>query len=64
MGDVLEKLKLSVGAFGEDRGAEWLHDLLDGDAGACELVFCGTGRSEMPIVRTLALLAEYPKKDV
>lgn len=42
--DVFEELELTVGALAEDRGAEWLHDLLDRDGGACELVLGGTRR--------------------
>ena len=38
--DVLEELELSVGALAEDGGAEGLHDLLDRDRRACELVLC------------------------
>lgn len=36
---VLEELELSVGAFAEDGGGKGLHDLLDRDGRACELVF-------------------------
>jgi len=31
VGDMLQELKLSVGALTENRGAERLHDLLNGD---------------------------------
>jgi hypothetical protein len=41
--DVLEKFQLAISAFGEDRRAEGLHDLLDSDGCACELILCGTG---------------------
>jgi hypothetical protein len=40
--NVLKELELAISAFGEDRRAEGLHDLLDGNRCACELVFCGT----------------------
>jgi hypothetical protein len=40
--DVLEKFELAIGAFGEDRCAEWLHNLLDSNGCACELVLCRT----------------------
>lgn len=36
--DVLEQLELAVRSLGEDRGAEGLHDLLDGHARVCQLV--------------------------
>lgn len=39
---VLEEFELTVGAFGENRGAEGFRDPLDGDRCACDLVFCGT----------------------
>ena len=42
--DVLEQLELAVRALGEDGGAEGLHDLLDSNGCACELILCGTGR--------------------
>jgi len=29
--DVLEELEFSIGALGENRSREWLHNLLDGD---------------------------------
>jgi len=32
--DVLEELEFSIGALGENRSREWLHDLLDGNGGA------------------------------
>jgi hypothetical protein len=38
--DMLEELELAIGAFGEDRRAERLHDLLDGDGCTSKLVFC------------------------
>jgi hypothetical protein len=41
--DVLEKFQLAISAFREDRRAEGLHDLLDSNGCACELIFCGTG---------------------
>ena len=41
--DVLEKFELAIGTLAENRSAERLHDLLDRDGGACELVLCGTG---------------------
>ena len=41
--DVLKKFQLAIGAFGEDRRAEGLHDLLDSNGCACELILCGTG---------------------
>ena len=40
---VLEELEFTIGAFGEDGGAEGLHDLLDRDGGGGQLVFCRTG---------------------
>ena len=40
--DVLEKFELAIRAFGEDRCAEGLHNLLDCHGCACELVLCGT----------------------
>lgn len=36
--EMLEQLQLSVGTLGEDRGAEGLHDLLDRDGLAGQLV--------------------------
>lgn len=44
MPQVLEKLQLTVRAFGEDRRAEGLHNLLDGDILVGELVFRGAAR--------------------
>lgn len=40
--DVLEKLELTIRAFGENRRAEGLHNLLDSNGCACELILCGT----------------------
>ena len=42
--DVFQELELPVGAFGEDGGAEGLHNLLDRDLGAGELVLSGVGQ--------------------
>jgi hypothetical protein len=41
--DVLEKFQLAISAFREDRRAEGLHDLLDSNGCACELILCRTG---------------------
>jgi hypothetical protein len=41
--DVLEKFQFAISALREDRRAEGLHDLLDGNGGACKLILCGTG---------------------
>jgi hypothetical protein len=41
--DMLEQFELAIGALGENRGAERLHDLLDRDRGPRELVFRRTG---------------------
>lgn len=41
--DVLEKFRLAISAFREDRRAEELHDLLDGNGCTCELILCRTG---------------------
>lgn len=41
MAEVLQQLQLSVGAFGQDRSAEGLHDLLNGDWLAGQLVAGG-----------------------
>lgn len=38
MSEMLEQLQLSVGTLGQDRGAEGLHDLLDRDRLAGQLV--------------------------
>ena len=38
---VLEQLQLSVRSLGQNRGAERLHDLLDGDILSSELIFGG-----------------------
>lgn len=38
--EMFEQLEFSVGALGEDGGAEGLHDLLDGHRLAGQLVFC------------------------
>jgi hypothetical protein len=40
--DVLEKFEFAIGAFGEDGRAEGLHNLLDSNGCACELILCGT----------------------
>lgn len=40
--DVLEKFELTIRAFGENRRAEGLHNLLDSNGCACELVLCRT----------------------
>lgn len=37
---VLQQLEFSVCPFGQDGSAEWLHDLLDGDILAGELILC------------------------
>jgi hypothetical protein len=42
--EMLEQLKLTVCSFGKDRGAEWLHDFLDGHVLSRELVLGGTVR--------------------
>ena len=39
--DVFEELELAICALREDGGAERLHDLLDGDRGASQLILCG-----------------------
>ena len=39
MAEMLQQLELPVGAFGKDRSAEGLHDLLDCHGLASELVF-------------------------
>lgn len=41
MAEVLQQLQLSVSALGQDRSAEGLHDLLDGDWLAGQLVAGG-----------------------
>ena len=43
MPQMLQELQLAVGAFGKDRCAERLHDLLDSNSLVCELVLCRTG---------------------
>lgn len=43
---MLEQLELTVGALGQDRGAERLHDLLDGDILVGKLVSCGADEPE------------------
>jgi len=40
--DVFQQFELAIRAFAEDRGAERLHDLLDGNGGSSQLIFCGT----------------------
>ena len=40
---MFEKLELPVRPLAQHRCTERLHDLLDRDGGACELVLCGTG---------------------
>jgi hypothetical protein len=42
MSQVLQELQLAVGALGQDRCAERLHDLLDSNSLVCELVLCRT----------------------
>lgn len=42
MSQVLEQLELTVGAFGQDRRAERLHNLLDSHGLVGELVLCRT----------------------
>lgn len=39
---VLQELQLTVGALGQNRCAERLHDLLDSNGLVCELVLCRT----------------------
>jgi hypothetical protein len=39
MSEVLQELEFSIGSFGEDGGRERLHDLLDRDRLACQLIF-------------------------
>ena len=48
MTDVLEKFELPVRPFCEHRGAERLHDLLDGDASVGELIFGAAHQPESP----------------
>lgn len=48
MSQVLEQLELSIGPLGQDRRAERLHDLLDGDGLVCQLVFGGAAQSVSP----------------
>ena len=43
MAKMLEEFQFTICALGEDRRAEGLHDLLDGNGLACELVLCGAG---------------------
>lgn len=38
MSEMLEQLKLSKGALGQDGGAEWFHDLFDCDRLSGQLV--------------------------
>jgi hypothetical protein len=40
---VLQQLQLAIRPLGQDGSAKWLHDLLDGDALAGELVLGGAG---------------------
>ncbi len=40
---MLEKFQLAISALREDRRAEGLHDLLDVNGCACELILCRTG---------------------
>ena len=42
MSQVLQELQLAVGTLGQNRCAERLHDLLDSNGLACELVLCRT----------------------
>jgi hypothetical protein len=44
--EVLQKLQFSVGSFGEDWGAEGLHDLLDGNVLVRQLVAGGAAREK------------------
>lgn len=44
--DMLEELELAISALAQYWGAEGLHDLLDRDRGASELVLCGTDVDE------------------
>lgn len=37
--DVLEEFEFAIGALSEDGSRKGFHDLLDGDGGACELIF-------------------------
>lgn len=41
MTQMLQKLQLSVGSFGQDRSGEGLHDLLHGDGLLSQLIFGG-----------------------
>ncbi len=40
--DVLQEFEFAIGALAEDWGGEGLHDLLDRDGGAGQLVLCRT----------------------
>ena len=42
--DMFEKFELAIGTLAEDWSAERLHDLLDRNRGAGQLILCGTGR--------------------
>lgn len=41
MSEVLEQLELAIGSLGQDRSAEGLHNLLDGDILVGELISGG-----------------------
>jgi len=43
---MLEQLQLAIRALGENRCAEWLHNLLHSYGLASQLIFCGTDKPE------------------
>lgn len=66
MSEVLEQLQLSVSTLGEDRGAERLHDLLDRDRLAGQLVprraSGKTFRSAMKLSQSAVAVPNIPDK--
>jgi hypothetical protein len=46
MPQMLQQLQLSISPLAQDGRREGLHDLLDGDGGAAELILGGTDETE------------------
>lgn len=59
--EVLEQLELAVCSLGEDRGAEWLHDLFDSNGLAGQLILSRATQRVRLNVRKLKLVPEYPQ---
>jgi hypothetical protein len=58
--EVLEEFQLAVGALGQDRSAEGLHDLLDSHGLAGELILCRAAPMSVSDTLTMAEMHTRP----